>query len=213
MTLPFLYVIGTGGFAKELAQAATAINQRQQRWRAIAYIAQSGQPTPQLPFGEVAGTDQLLTNLTEEAHVAIGVGEPLVRAKIAARLSAHSWLHFPNLIHPKAEVDEAAVRLGYGNFFASGSVLTCDIEIGNHNLFNLNTTVGHDSRIGSCNVVNPGANISGQVTIGDCCLIGTGAQLLPHVTLVNEVILGAGAVAIRPITEPGVYTGVPARKK
>jgi len=47
--------------------------------------------------------------------------------------------------------------------------------------------------------------------IGNHVSIGSNASILP-VNICDRVVIGAGAVVTRDITEPGVYTGVPARK-
>ncbi len=46
--------------------------------------------------------------------------------------------------------------------------------------------------------------------IGDNVSIGSNATLLP-VTVCNNVVIGAGAVVTKNITEPGIYTGNPAK--
>ncbi|MDE2080257.1 MAG: hypothetical protein KGI90_02810 [Burkholderiales bacterium] len=208
-----LYILGTGGFAKEVAQVATAIQEAgPPRWRDIEFLAQGeAEIGRMLTFGRVAGTDALLSNLDRPADVAIGIGHPGLRRTIAQRLAAWPHLQAPNLVHPAAGLDPRRVRLGLGNLVASGAQFTCDIEVGDFNVFNLNCTVGHDARIGSYGVVNPGANVSGGVVLGDACLLGTGSQVLEGRSLCADVIIGAGAVVTRNIAEPGTYAGVPAR--
>lgn len=207
-----LYVLGTSGFAKEVAQLACQLNQQRPTWKSIAYLSEhEGDIGRSLPFGRVAGTDALLDELSEPADVAIGVGHPQVRARLGKKLLANPWVATPNLIHPIPGVDLDHVQMGKGNFVARGVAMTCDITIGDFNLFNYNCTIGHDVRIGSFNVVNPGSNVSGNCVIGDECLIGTGAQLLPNLELANRITVGAGAVVVRPIREEGqTYVGIPA---
>jgi len=208
-----LFIIGTGGFAKEVAQLASEINSAgPPRWTSIQYIGQRpedvGSP---MPFGELTGTDALLKELRHEADVAIGIGTPAVRRRIAAELALLPLLRAPNLIHPQAGVDVRHVQLGIGNVITRGTVFTCDIRVGDFNVFNLNATVGHDCNIGSFNVVNPGCNISGGVTMGDACLLGTGCQVLEGLSMVSDVTAGGGALVGKNITVAGVYVGVPAR--
>ncbi|MDE2565600.1 MAG: NeuD/PglB/VioB family sugar acetyltransferase [Burkholderiales bacterium] len=208
-----LYIIGTGGFAKEVAQVAQALQEAgPPRWQAIEYLARNeGEIGRVLPFGRVTGTDALLAQRPQAADVAIGIGQPLLRRAIAARLAAWSHLQAPNLVHPGAGIDERRVQLGCGNLVARGAQFTCDIEVGDFNVFNLNCTVGHDVRIGSYCVVNPGANVSGGVAMGDACLLGTGSQVLEGLSLCADATIGAGAVVTRSVARPGTYAGVPAR--
>lgn len=50
-----------------------------------------------------------------------------------------------------------------------------------------------------------------STTIGNRVSIGTNATIMP-VAICDDVVIGAGAVVTRPITEPGLYAGVPARR-
>jgi UDP-3-O-[3-hydroxymyristoyl] glucosamine N-acyltransferase len=50
-----------------------------------------------------------------------------------------------------------------------------------------------------------------STTIGDRVSIGTNATIMP-VAICDDVVIGAGAVVTRPITQPGLYAGVPAKR-
>ena len=47
--------------------------------------------------------------------------------------------------------------------------------------------------------------------IGDRVSIGSNATIMP-VTIYDDVVIGAGSVVTKPINEPGVFAGNPARK-
>jgi len=208
-----LYIVGTGGFAKEVAQLATEINATKNQWDSISYVsvaeAEVGKP---MPFGEVVGTDRIFKTLTHPADVAIGIGNPGARTKLGAWLLANKLVRMPNLVHPVNGMDLNYVTLGHGNIVARGAAFTCDIKVGDLNVFNLNSTVGHDARIGSFNVINPGCNISGAVSIGDGCLLGTGCQILEGISIADGCKIGAGAVVVKSIDiENSVFVGIPAK--
>lgn len=208
-----IYVIGTGGFAKEVAQLAAVVNSNgRQRWSSIEYLCETpddiGKP---MPFGKVTGTDEILAKLKSPADVAIGIGNPKVRQRLAALISRNPFLSAPNLVHPNAEVNLEYVHLGRGNLITRGSAFTCDIVVGDFNVFNLNCTIGHDCRIGSYNVINPGCNVSGGVHLADACLLGTGSAVLEGLGICDDVVVGAGAIVSKSIQAPAVYVGVPAR--
>ena len=211
---PDLYIIGTGGLAKEAAQLARRIDPNAERWPMIHYVthdvAELNQPRP---FGAIDILDEALATLASPADVVIGVGHVPLRRRIALSLRGHSHLRFPNLIHPCVELDPAVIAIGVGNIITQGVVLTCDITLGDFNLLNLNVTVGHDCRVGSYNVINPGSSVSGNVTLGDACLVGTGARILEGLQVADGIILGAGAVLTRSIASVGsTYVGIPARR-
>ena len=211
---PDLYIIGTGGLAKETAQLARRIDPNAERWPMIHYVthdvAELNQPRP---FGAIDILDEALAMLASPADVVIGVGHAPLRRRIALSLRGHAHLRFPNLIHPRVELNPAVIALGVGNIITQGVVMTCDIALGDFNLLNWNTTIGHDCRIGSYNVINPSSSISGNVTISDACQFGTGSRVLETLHVADDVTLGAGAVLTRSIhTAGGTYVGVPARR-
>ncbi|MDP1790419.1 MAG: acetyltransferase [Methylibium sp.] len=210
-----LFIVGTGGYAKEAAQLAHAVMQTTSRWKEIAFLGESDVAAKiAMPFGEVVGTDELLLDAQHDLDVVIGVGSPKVRQELAARLAGLGHLRFPNLFHPRMTVSFEYLKCGVGNLFHAGSAVECDVVLGDFNVFNLNTTVGHDSVIGSCNVFNPGCNISGNVRMGDGCLVGTGCQVLEKLSVPSRTTLGAGSVLVKSIdVEGGVYVGVPARQR
>jgi sugar O-acyltransferase (sialic acid O-acetyltransferase NeuD family) len=207
-----LLIIGSAGLAKETAQLARQIDPNNERWDRISYVAENlSSLGREMPYGEVRYTDAQLASLERSVDVAIGIGYPHPRRRVAQRLAANPCFRFPNLVHPSVEIDAKFTTLGRGNMVCKGVVLTCDIVIGEFNLLNWNVTVGHDTRIGSFCVVNPGCNVSGNVQLGDGCLLGTGCQVLEGLMIEAESTVGAGAVVIHSIEASGTYVGVPAR--
>jgi sugar O-acyltransferase (sialic acid O-acetyltransferase NeuD family) len=208
-----LLIIGTSGQARETAQLARQIDPARGRWSRISYVCETPEQRGQeLPYGDVRYTDSELQHLREEVDVAIGIGRPALRSRIARQLGTYAQLRFPNLVHPSVEIDASVVAMGQGNMICKGVVMTCDVVVGDFNLINWNVTIGHDTRIGSCCVVNPGCNVSGHVTVGDGCLIGTGTQILETVEIVSNTVVGAGSLIRCSIHEAGTWVGVPARR-
>lgn len=213
MTAGELFIVGTAGLAKEMAQLARQIDPAGRRWSGFVYVAEDEVQLGQaLSYGHVGLTDAQLLARTVPTEVVIGVGYPRVRRAIANRLKANPALFFPNLVHPSVELDEQVVQLGKGNVLTKGVVLTCDIRIGDFNLVNWNTSIGHDVAIGSYNVINPGSSLSGRIVVGDACMFGTGCRVLETLTVVSDAVVGAGAVVTRSIQAPGTYVGIPARR-
>lgn len=210
-----LFIIGTMGQAKESAQLARCLDPEAKKWHHIHYVTNDKSLLGQMrPFGQIDTMDDELIGHQSPIDVVIGVGQPLLRQRIVESLRVNSRIRFPNLIHPRVEIDLDLVRIGIGNMITQGVVLTCDTSIGNFNLLNWNVTVGHDSEIGSYNVINPGSSISGGVKLGDGCLIGTGARILEGLQIGDRTIIGAGAVLTRSIeVSGGVFVGIPACEK
>ena len=208
MTRRPLYVVGTSGLAREMAQLASQIGM----WDLIGFVADASQSvgTP-VGAGHVVTTDALLLLEDPDADVVLGIGRPAARLAAGRRLSAANRLRFPTFVHPSAICDPRDVELGLGNAITAGCVFTVDIVAGDFNLFNWQTTVGHDAQLGAGNVLNPAVNVSGGVIVGDGVLIGTGAQVLEGRSVADGATVGAGAVVTRDVAAGTTVVGVPAR--
>lgn len=208
-----LLIIGSAGLAKETAQLARQIDPGRNRWDIISYVAEDASSLGStMPYGEVRYTDAQLAGMDRPVDVALGIGYPIGRRRVAGRLIANPSFSFPNLVHPSVAIESDVVSLGQGNMICKGVVLTCDIGIGDFNLLNWNVTVGHDTRIDSFCVVNPGSNVSGNVHVCSACFIGTGSQVLEGLEIAEATAIGAGAVVVKSIQVAGTYVGVPARR-
>lgn len=209
-----LLIVGTGGYAKEIAQIARRIDPRLKVWKSISYVAPSaadvGQPRP---YGTIDYSDSDLLSGAVTADVIIGIGNSEARCQAASRYIKLPVFSFPNLIDPTVQIDRNLVALGKGNVIHQGVLLTCDIVIGDFNLFNKGCIVSHDVHVGSFNNVYSAASLLGCSRLGDGCVIGAGARVLPKISVANNTTIGAGAVLLCTVTEPGhVYAGVPAKQ-
>lgn len=144
--------------------------------------------------------------------VVIPFGSPTIKSRVYNRIKNAENIVFPNIIHPSVQLDTDYTKLGVGNVFAAGAVLTCDVTLGNFNLINCNAIIGHDVTFGNFNVVNPLAAVSGNVRIGDCCLIGVGAKILQQLDISDGVTVGAGAVVVKSVESGKTVIGVPAKE-
>lgn len=205
------YIIGSGGFAKEVLRLLLDTGKAYTFKGFIDYrpkidtIKADGKDYPVLDedvFLQQGGRDNPLTN------VFIGIGDP---AKIMEVIGKYKGFSFPNLIHPSFVGSPESITMGEGNLITAGCVFTVDIHIGSFNIFNLNTTIGHDAVIGSYNVLNPGVAVSGGVQLGDGILLGANATVLQYISIGSNSVLGAGAVLTKALPPQSLAVGVPAR--
>ena len=205
-----IVILGSGGFAKEVAFLIEDINKIKKEWNLLGYIA----PNVSTKNGKysVIGDDDWLIKQATPIYVAFGFGNPNLIEKLYKKLQSNKNLFFPNLIHPNVIGDWEKIEMGVGNIICASNTLTTDIKIGNFNVINLDCTIGHDTIIRNYNVINPSVNISGGVILNNNILIGTNATILQYHKIESNVIIGASPLVTKDIVESGVYVGVPVKK-
>lgn len=203
-----LYILGAGGFAKEVYFLAKAVGVY--NVKAFVDVHPGGSirfAEGEIPvIGDVAMERAELTNCC----LAIGVGEPTIIERLM--LKYQDRFEFPNLVHPSVIGDFENIDLGRGNIVTANVVFTTHIRVGNFNVFNLGTTVGHDVVIGDGNVINPCVNISGGVSLGSYNLIGVGAIILQYKTIGSYSTVGAAAMVNADVESKTIVVGIPAKK-
>ena len=172
-----IVIVGAGGMAREIASALRWIN------RGSSNLNFWGMRSADVSrLGQRDSRDQVLgdfawlsANRDSFDALAIGVGSPHLRLKLAAELrQLLPEMEWPAILHPTAIIDLESAQIGEGCFIGAGVTATVNITLDPFALCNFGCTIGHETRIGSGSVVNPGANISGGVVIGTGALIGTG---------------------------------------
>lgn len=183
-----LWVLGTSGLAREMAQLWRVLNGADAE---VMFAAKSDEDLIQ------AGSLAVLA-----------VGESHARLRLYERGSSQ-W-EFPTLVHPAADIGDSVV-LGDGVVATSGVVATTDVDVGDGSLLNWNVTLGHDVIVGRCCVINPQAAISGGVRLGPGVLVGAGAVVLEGRQVGAGARVGAGAVVTHDVEPGATVVGNPAR--
>jgi sugar O-acyltransferase (sialic acid O-acetyltransferase NeuD family) len=193
--MTILWVLGEAGLAREIARLGRLLDPSRTRWTDVVK----------------AGIELEHQLVVEGGDAVLGMGSPIIRARVVARFTGETAVRWPVLLHPNSDVDPLTT-LGHGTVIASGAVVTTDVILEPFTFVNLNCTLGHDVHVGSLCVINPGASLSGGVVLEPGVLIGSGAIILEGRRVGEGATVGAGAVVAEDV-EPGTtVVGVPARQ-
>ncbi len=209
-----LIIIGAGDFGREIANVVERINTTKPEpiWHLLGFVDDNIALQGSLVDGyPVLGAMGFLNNYPNRVYAICSLGVSRTRQNVINKIT-NPLIEYATLIDPDARVYKDA-EIGVGSIVCGGSILAINTKVGNHVIINLNCTLGHDDVIKDFCVVNPGVNVSGKVTVGPCSDLGTGAKVIQGLTVGAEVTIGAGGVVIRDAIEPGVYVGVPVKRK
>jgi sugar O-acyltransferase (sialic acid O-acetyltransferase NeuD family) len=200
-----LYIIGSGGHAKVIANASQVIG---------------------IPFRfiDCQGHEG---NLDEETFLAMGPAHLPSEVKIICGIGSTGSLEkrrdtitrykefshlFGNALHPSS-VLAADVKLGSGIFVAQGVQLVNGVVIEDHALINTAAVIDHDSFIGEGTHIGPGAILCGSITCGKWVHVGSGSVIIQGTKIADGIVIGAGTVVNRSLSEPhSTWVGSPARR-
>lgn len=202
-----IYIVGAGGFAREVAWLIEDINEVSPTWEIVGFIDENSDLIgKELNGYKVLGGIDYLNN-QEKANVIIAIGTGEVREKLVSKIKNHI---FPILIHPSV-IKSKLIQIGEGTIICAGSIITTNIEIGKHVIVNLDCTIGHDVILKNCTTILPSVNVSGNVIIGESTMIGTGSAIIQGLEIGSNTIIGAGSVVTKNIPSYCTAVGSPAR--
>lgn len=201
-----LYIIGAGGFCREVAWLVECINEVSPVWNLKGFIDDNESIWGSKEDGyPVLGGCEYLKNMGD-VYAVCAVGSAKVRKQIIDKL-ADSWIKYAALVDPIVIMSKR-VYVGEGSIICAGTIITVDVTIGRHVIINLDCTLGHDV-IKDYVIIYPSVNVSGNVYIGQMSELGTGVLIIQGKNIVSVTIIGAGAVVISNIEKSGTYVGVP----
>lgn len=205
-----LYIIGAGGFGREVAWCVERINDVIPTWDLKGFIDDNEKlwGKQEDEYFVRGGCEYLKQQ--KDAYAVCAVGNAKVRRQIIEKLS-NSGVRFATIVDPSVILSKS-VSIGEGTIICAGTIATVDISIGKHVIINLDCTLGHDDVIEDYVTIYPSVNVSGNVSVGKCCELGTGTQIIQGKVIASDTIIGAGTVVVKDIRDSGTYVGCPAKK-
>lgn len=204
-----VYIIGAGGFGREVLQWALDHPDCGVAWRIAGFLddkpsALDGFATPVGVVGPISGHVP-----DPDALYLSGLGLPGPKRAVCEGL-LNAGARFLTLVHPRAYVG-SRVELGEGCVICPGVVLSCDIRLGRCVTINLNSTVGHDARIGDFTTLSALCDVTGFVSVGSGVFMGSRSGIVPHKKIGDGAHVGAGSTVIADIRDGERVFGIPAR--
>ncbi|MCM3306976.1 acetyltransferase [Priestia megaterium] len=206
-----LYIIGSGGFSKQVIEIVEEINKIKKQYELVGIIDDNPSLINKdiLGYKVIGDTSHLMSiSETKDIYAVIAIGDGNIRRKIYNKLLNINWV---NLIHPKTIISKY-ITMGKGNIICGGVIINPECSIGDNCHINIGCTLGHDITLGEHVTLMPGCNISGNVEIADLSTIGTGSCIIQNKLIDKNSLIGAGSVVTKNTEKNSLYVGAPAKK-
>lgn len=207
-----LILLGSGGFAREVAAAVAAINTFSPEWNLLGFLDDN----PVLHGAEVANLPVLGPLEWAQDHrdvmVVACMGSPknyACRKTVVDRLDIEQQ-RYATLVHPGASVGNSCT-LGVGSVLLAGAVLTADVRVGSHVTVMPHALLTHDNRVDDFASLTGGVKFAGGVHIEEGAYIGAGAMVDAGVTVGAWSQIGSASLVRHDVPAGQVWLGTPAR--
>ena len=199
-----LHIIGAGGYAKCIADAALSSK------ICDDIIFYDIAPNCELIMGFKVLPEAEFYEIPENSIACVGIGDNALREKIVRKIiDKRQDIKFPTIIHNNASISPFA-KIGAGSVLLNGSVVGPCAIIGEHACLYSNAVLEHDAIIEDFVTLAPSANTGGNVKIGRRSFLGLGATINHGVSIGADTIIGAGANVIKDFAGEGILIGTPA---
>jgi sugar O-acyltransferase (sialic acid O-acetyltransferase NeuD family) len=196
-----LYVFGAGGHGKVVADILIASGEQ------VAGFLDEVKPVGAIVMGlPVVGS---FDKLSAGVRVALGVGENISRARVAA-LCHRASVEIVTAIHPRAVVSRTA-QIGEGAVVMALAVVNADARVGRGAILNTCAVVEHDCVVGEFAHLSPNATMGGTCVVRAFAQLGIAATMLPNTEVGEYTTVGGGALVTRNVPSNVIAVGVPAR--
>ncbi|MGB8169066.1 MAG: acetyltransferase [Chthoniobacteraceae bacterium] len=204
-----LWIIGAGGFGREVFSMTQSARGAGVEWRVAGFLNDIQDALDGFDgFPPIAdGTDY--EPQPDDVFVC-AIGDVNGRRKVCEKLRTRG-AEFINVISEGAMISGAA-KLGTGLIIEAFTGVAANAQIGDCTTILGHTAIGHDVKIGRYSQVSSYCDVHGWAEIGEGCLIGSHAVILTKVKIGAGATVGAGSVVISDVPPGATVFGVPAKR-
>ncbi len=208
-----LVLIGSGGFARETAQAVHALNRSGAEWRLLGYLDDDPSRHGLVIDGTVVlGGRDRIEHLPNASFV-VCTGRP---GNYVSRLQIVGDIGLPperyaTIVHPSAAVSPSS-SVGHGSVLLAHITLTAAVTVGAHVAIMPHVTLTHDDVVDDFATIASGVCLGGGVRVHKAAYLGAGALVGENRTVGAFSLVGMGAVVTHDVPTREVWAGVPARR-
>ncbi len=203
-----IYIVGAGGFGRELLQWIKDINEAKPRWEIGGFLDDDPDALKSCVcdykvVGSVSGWRP-----SEDEEFALALANPRAKEKVTASMKAKGAV-FASVIHPTAMLTSFS-GYGEGLVMFPYSKLSVNSRAGDFVTI-LSSGIGHDVEIGDYTTISGACSILRNVKIGRRVFLAANAAVANGVTIGDDAYIGLGSIIIKDVQAGQKTFGSPAR--
>lgn len=203
-----LFIIGAGGFGRELLQWVKDINVVEPTWSIQGFIdddvnALDGVECDYSIVGSLSKCQP-----EEDEYYALAIADPHTKEKIVNEMKKRN-MRFASIIHPTAILTQYS-HYGEGLIMFPNAKLSVNSTVGKHVTI-MSSGVGHDVKVGDYCTLCGNVTVIRNVVIGDRTYIASNVALNAGVHVGNDCYIGMGSMISRDVPDNSKTFCNPAR--
>ena len=204
-----LFIIGAGGFGRELEVYLDSVKEADRDWDLVGFIDDNINALDSFPsdYKVLGSLNDFIFNKSD--YIVLAIANSEIKNKIYELLK--DKVTFFTYIDKTAIVGKF-VRIGEGSIICPNCIITSNVKLGLCSILNIGTQIGHDTKVGDFCSFMPNVDIGGETIIANNVYMGTNSTIINMKNICSDVVIGAGAIVVKDINTEGVYVGNPAVK-
>lgn len=203
-----IYVVGAGGFGRELIWWIKDINKVKPTWEIMGFLDDDPQALDNYDCDYYVVGSIRDWRPKDDEEFALALGTPMLKREIVEIMKSKG-AKFATIIHPTALLSEFA-HYGEGFIMFPYSKLSANSIVGDFVTL-LSTAIGHDTVIGDYSVISGNCNVIRNVNIGNDVFLAAGVSIAQNVRIGDGAYLGLGSVILKDVKPGDIMFGNPAR--
>lgn len=203
-----LYIIGAGGFGREVESWLNLVPVNEQYWKVIGFLDDDSQVLNGYPSAYKVVGKIYDFKFQKDDLVIMAIAETSIKEKVYEVLFPK--VKFMTFIAPSAIIAKYS-EIGEGSVVCPNSIVATNTKLGVLTTINNGTHIGHDSNVGNFCSFMANVDISGNCKVGNNVFVGSNATIIPGKSLDDNVFIGAGSIVVRNVKRGSVF-GNPAKQ-
>lgn len=204
-----LYIVGAGGFGREVMNWALGIPEAQRDWDLTGFL--NSIPTAldgfDTPYRIIADADHF--EFAEDDRLICAIGDPAGKYALCTRLRGKG-ARFITLCH-KDTIVSPSVIFEQGCIICPHVVVGPGVRVGSFSTILGSTVIESEAVLGEGVTVSAFSSIGEGAVIGDGVFFGSHAVVLPGTKIGKGAIIGARTVVSGEIPTGATFFGIPGR--